>query len=149
MVYSSKAVITDFESRLLAKRLSKHQQKKSLTYGLAGAFTFRIIAISAASFLLKRHVVKLLGGGYLLWVAVKHFWDNWRKQKDAQAATLAGETSTPTLVAVASFWPTAVVIELTDVAFAVDSILPPSRSSALRLSSMTLPSRDTPNCGSL
>jgi len=108
---------------LLVKRLPKHQQKKSLTYGLAEAFTFRIIAISAASFLLKRHVVKLLGGGYLLWVAVKHFWDNCGKQKDAQAATLAGETSTPTLVAVASFWPTAVVIELTDVAFAVDSVL--------------------------
>jgi predicted tellurium resistance membrane protein TerC len=57
---------------LLAKRLPKHQQARALTYGLVGAFVFRGIAIGTAAFLLQWRVVKLLGGGYLLWVAFSH-----------------------------------------------------------------------------
>ena len=57
---------------LLAKRLPKSQQPKALTYGLIGAFAFRVIAIGTASLLLKWRVVKLLGGGYLVYIAVKH-----------------------------------------------------------------------------
>src|SRR5438477_12444779 len=59
---------------LLAKRLPKHQQKRALTYGLVGAFVFRLIAISVASFLLHWSFVKLLGGLYLIYVTVKHFF---------------------------------------------------------------------------
>src|SRR6188768_2589142 len=54
---------------LLAKRLPKHQQSRALTYGLIGAFVFRFIAIATATFLLKWTVFKLLGGGYLIYVA--------------------------------------------------------------------------------
>lgn len=139
---------------LLAKRLPKHQQSRALTYGLVGAFFFRFIAIGLAAYLLHWRVVKLLGGGYLVYVAVKHFFfENKDGVHDTVAVGLAGE---PTLVdsagltlsthqeqveiqqrsplplnyetprmtrALASFWPTVVVIELTDIAFAVDSIL--------------------------
>src|ERR671914_2178504 len=59
---------------LLAKRLPKHQQKRALTYGLVGAFVFRFIAIATATFLIKLPIMKLLGGGYLIYVAVKHFF---------------------------------------------------------------------------
>jgi predicted tellurium resistance membrane protein TerC len=59
---------------LLAKRLPKHLQKRALTYGLVGAFVFRLIAIATATFLLKWTIFKLLGGGYLIYVAVKHFF---------------------------------------------------------------------------
>src|ERR1051325_10495050 len=58
---------------LLAKRLPKRQQSRALTYGLIGAFVFRLIAIATAAYLLKWRIVKLLGGLYLIWVAVKHF----------------------------------------------------------------------------
>lgn len=108
---------------LLAKRLPKHQQKRALTYGLVGAFAFRVIAIGTASFLLKWHVVKLLGGGYLLYIALKHFWDAWKKKRDDAAMLAAGGTGADTIVKLAKFWPTVLVIELTDIAFAVDSIL--------------------------
>jgi YkoY family integral membrane protein len=141
---------------LLAKRLPKNQQPRALTYGLVGAFAFRVLAISVASFLLKWRVVKLLGGGYLAYVAIKHLWFE-RGQDDGHAAIdTSGE---PTLVhegtglpltfeeetaeieqrapipgltqmadgmatdGKARFWPTVFVIELTDIAFAVDSIL--------------------------
>jgi predicted tellurium resistance membrane protein TerC len=65
---------------LLAKRLPKSQQTRALTYGLAGAFIFRFIAIGTASYLLRWRIVKLVGGGYLLWVALKHlFFDRGEK----------------------------------------------------------------------
>ncbi|HYZ85925.1 MAG TPA: hypothetical protein VE621_16055 [Bryobacteraceae bacterium] len=132
---------------LLAKRLPKHLQAKALTYGLVGAFVFRFIAIGTAAFLLRWRIVKLLGGGYLIWVALRHFLSG----QDAQDAerVAVGPDGQPIVVkgpsdraltpleqeremrdrlpieppARAAFWPTVFVIEMTDIAFAVDSIL--------------------------
>src|SRR6185436_11630341 len=59
---------------LLARRLPKALQPKALTYGLVGAFVFRVIAIALASLLLKWWFVKLLCGAYLIYVAVNHFF---------------------------------------------------------------------------
>ena len=134
---------------LLAKRLPKHMQKRALTYGLVGAFVFRFLAIGTASYLLQWRVVKLLGGGYLVYIALKHFFFD-RKPETDEHMTVDDE-AIPTLVddrtgrelsreeaeielrarsAVAAsgssrrdFWSTVAVIELTDVAFAIDSIL--------------------------
>ena len=133
---------------LLAKRLPKSQQKRALTYGLAGAFVFRFIAVGAAAFLLRWRVVKLLGGGYLLWVAVKHLIGKARESSPERIAL--GPDNGPTLIDTtgrelspeeqerellvrsavpvttarhAGFWSTVAVIELTDIAFAIDSIL--------------------------
>jgi YkoY family integral membrane protein len=136
---------------LLAKRLPKHQQRRALTYGLVGAFVFRFLAIGVAAFLLEWRIVKLLGGGYLAYIAVKHLFFEAREEVDAEVIMQEGE---PALVGpegqpltreevaheieervpvplpderlhrpMASFWPTVLVIELTDIAFAVDSIL--------------------------
>jgi YkoY family integral membrane protein len=104
---------------LMAKRLPRHYQNRALTYGLVGAFAFRIVAVVMAAWLLHWHFVKFLGGLYLVYVAVKHLIiDRKRRKADAAAAeggSIAGKA--------ASFWPTVMVIELTDMAFAVDSIL--------------------------
>lgn len=134
---------------LLAKRLPKKQQARALTYGLVGAFAFRFIAIGGASYLLRWEIVKLIGGGYLVWVALKHLLSrNADKEPDRidvdaeNNPTLINEATgqelTPregeehvrmrTVLPVpaggtASFWPTVLVIELTDIAFAIDSIL--------------------------
>jgi len=96
---------------LLAKPLPPEQQKKALTYGLIGAVVFRFIAIGLAAFLMKWVWVKFVGGGYLIWVALAHFFS---KSKP--------ETSKKEMKST-SFWKTVLVIELTDIAFAVDSIL--------------------------
>jgi YkoY family integral membrane protein len=133
---------------LLAKRLPKHQQTRALTYGLVGAFVFRFIAIGTASFLLRWRIVKLLGGGYLVWVALKHLLSRRKPEHDQvtlgpddtptvvdektgreltpaeQEEQLKARTSLPVeSVAHAGFWSTVAMIELTDIAFAVDSIL--------------------------
>lgn len=135
---------------LLAKRLPKEQQRKALTYGLIGAFVFRFIAVFMAALLLKWRIVKLLGGGYLVYIAVKHLLFE-RDEDDGEVHfSASGEpvllherTGEPLTEAeedaeiqqrthlplrrqprtLAKFWPTVLVIELTDIAFAVDSIL--------------------------
>lgn len=103
---------------LLAKRLPKQQQRKALTYGLGGAFVFRFVAIGAAAYLLQWRFVKLVGGGYLLWVAIKHFFLDQRKEELRNRSAI----SAPPLRH-AGFWSTVAVIELTDIAFAIDSIV--------------------------
>jgi YkoY family integral membrane protein len=135
---------------LLAKRLPKEQQRKALTYGLIGAFVFRFIAVCMAAYLLEWRIVKLLGGGYLVYIAVKHLFFESHEDDGEVHFTAEGE---PTLVHertgepltpeeeeteiqqraplplprqprnYAKFWPTVFVIEMTDIAFAVDSIL--------------------------
>lgn len=123
---------------LLAKRLPKHQQRKALTYGLAGAFIFRFIAIGTASYLLRWRFVKLLGGGYLLYVSLKHFIIDRRHGhshtvEDVMAGSGSAELGAASAKSGAAperkgagypgFWPTVAVIEMTDIAFAIDSIL--------------------------
>jgi len=101
---------------LLARRLPKAMRAKALTYGLVGAFVFRVIMIGLAQYLLQWRVVKLLGGGYLLWISVQHFFF---KKPEPQRSDDDDEVTT----GASGFWTTVALIEVTDVAFAVDSIL--------------------------
>src|SRR5688500_1733363 len=81
---------------LLAKRLPKSQQSRALTYGLVGAFAFRFLAIGGATYLLRWEIVKLIGGGYLLWVALKHLLT--KKPADEADHIRVDEDNNPTLV---------------------------------------------------
>jgi YkoY family integral membrane protein len=111
---------------LLAKRVPKHLQGRALTYGLVGALIFRMAAIGAATFLLKYTFFKLLGGAYLIYIAVKHFFfenEEEKKADDAPDERTLSKTGKPITAASLSFWYAVIVIELTDIAFAVDSIV--------------------------
>ncbi len=101
---------------LLAKRLPKHLQKRALTYGLVGAVGFRLVALGLTTYLMRWTWVKWVGGLYLLFVGLKHFWDKRAESKEEGSET--GKKTKP-----AGFWRTVLIIELTDIAFAVDSIL--------------------------
>src|SRR5215208_736317 len=111
---------------LLAKRVPKPLQKRALTYGLIGALVFRMAAIGAATWLLQWTWAKLLGGAYLVYVALKHFifgeapQDAPQDLPEERTISKTGKVITATSMA---FWYTVVVIELTDIAFAIDSIL--------------------------
>jgi YkoY family integral membrane protein len=114
---------------LLAKRLPRQMQGRALTYGLIGAFVFRLLAIATASYLLHWRIVKLLGGAYLVYVAVKHFFFDGKKDDETPAAVVEAAAGAPapawepTAAHARFFWQTVFVIELTDIAFAVDSIV--------------------------
>lgn len=95
---------------LMVKPLPPKLQKRALTWGIAGAITFRIFAISMASKLIEWRWVKYVGGGYLVYLALHHFWSKATSKSSKPAKAR-------------SFWGTVLVIELTDIAFAIDSIL--------------------------
>ncbi|HAR41843.1 MAG TPA: hypothetical protein DCS07_04315 [Bdellovibrionales bacterium] len=96
---------------VMVKHLPPKQQKMALTYGLAGAVVFRLIALSIATYLIQMRWVKFVGGGYLIFIGLKHLL-----QKQPH-----GDETKP--VRHAGFWKTVVMIEIMDIAFAVDSIL--------------------------
>ncbi len=98
---------------VIARGLPEQQQRRALTFGLVGAVVFRVLALMMAGFLMKWRWVKFVGGGYLVWLAIQH----WRK-KGADLHKGEGVAK-----AAASFWRVVLVIELTDIAFAADSIL--------------------------
>lgn len=100
---------------ILVRPLAPDQRKRALTYGLVGAIVLRLIVIVAAAWLMRWHFVNLLGGIYLVYLAVKHFWTNRHRQDSTAPDTI------PTRPV--NFWRTVLVIELTDLAFAIDSIL--------------------------
>ena len=138
---------------LLAKRLPKHLQANALTFGLIAAIVFRFIAIFTASLLLRWTIVKFLGGAYLVYIAVRHlFFESKEKNEEKlvldehghpKLVEKSGDELTeaeseleirervPVYVkperakqaGLSAFWPTVISIALTDIAFAVDSIL--------------------------
>ena len=102
---------------LLARRLPEHQRRKALSYGLIGALIFRVVAIFLAGWLLRWRFVKLLGGAYLIYLSLKHLIFHNKGRKSLQG-TDEDPPDQP-----AKFWPTVASVELTDIAFALDSIL--------------------------
>jgi YkoY family integral membrane protein len=102
---------------ILVLGLPKRQRRKALRYGILGAFFFRISATVFAVYMIGLGWVKLLGALYLLYLSAKHFSQHGgaearRKPKAAKAWP-----------GLSVFWTTVVKVELTDIVFAVDSIL--------------------------
>ncbi len=96
---------------ILAKQVEPRLRQKALTYGIVGAIVFRFLALFLVTKLIHFAWIKWVGGGYLTYVALKH----WIGGDDAAKAA-RGIQGLP-------FWRVVFVIELTDIAFAVDSIL--------------------------
>ncbi|HTA67502.1 MAG TPA: TerC family protein [Bryobacteraceae bacterium] len=55
--------------------LSKQQRRIAITFGAAAAVVLRVIITIAAARLLSIEFLKLLGGAFVLWIAVKVFTD--------------------------------------------------------------------------
>jgi YkoY family integral membrane protein len=102
---------------ILVLGLPKSQQKQALKYGMAGAFAFRAIATLLAAYMIQLGWVKLVGAGYLLYLVYRHFAGG-ASGEDRRAAPKAQPW-----MGLSAFWATVVKVELTDIVFAVDSIL--------------------------
>ncbi|MBI3940770.1 MAG: hypothetical protein HY315_08035 [Acidobacteria bacterium] len=97
--------------------LPKQQHKKALRYGIIGAFVFRITSIAFAAYLINFHLAKLLGSLYLFYLPFRHFFvrpesEEHRYIRPARA-----------MLGLSIFWSVVVRVELTDIVFAIDSIL--------------------------
>ena len=102
---------------ILVLGLPRREQRKALRYGIVGAFFFRIVAILLAVHLIQVGFVKLVGAGYLLWLSYSHFFGR-AEGEDRRVI----KPATPWL-GLTPFWATVVKVELTDIVFAVHSIL--------------------------
>lgn len=95
---------------IMVKHLPANLQRKALLYGLGGAFVFRFVAILFATTILALWWLQAIGAIYLLFLPIKHFWSRATSNKEVKALGKA-------------FWPTVIAVEITDIAFAVDSVL--------------------------
>jgi YkoY family integral membrane protein len=93
---------------MMVRHLKPEYQRRALLYGLGGAFVFRFLAILIAATLINLWWLQAIGAIYLLFLTVNHFRSEGGKQKDT---------------AEYGFWRTVVAVEITDIAFAVDSVL--------------------------
>jgi YkoY family integral membrane protein len=102
---------------ILVLGLPRQDQRKALRYGIIGAFAFRILATLLAVQLIAFGWVKLVGAAYLLYLTFKHFFGHGgtaERRSIPQARAAFG---------LSAFWATVVKVELTDIVFAIDSIL--------------------------
>ena len=67
--------------------------------------------------MIQLSLVKLLGGAYLLWLPYQHFF------LQGDAATRRTAPPARPWLGLTAFWATVVKVELTDIVFAIDSIL--------------------------
>ncbi|MCC7032908.1 MAG: hypothetical protein IT179_08775 [Acidobacteria bacterium] len=102
---------------VLVLGLPRAQQQKALRYGILGAFAFRAAATAGAAYMIQLLWVHLLGGLYLLYLPYQHFFGHGgteTRREPKPARPWLGMTA---------FWATVVRVELTDIVFAIDSIL--------------------------
>ena len=102
---------------ILVLGLPRKQQRQALRYGILGAFVFRFLATLLAVHLISFGWVKLGGAGYLLFLSYKHFF--------GEVGTEERRNIKPARpwMGLTAFWATVVKVELTDIVFAIDSIL--------------------------
>jgi YkoY family integral membrane protein len=120
LLIALEGVLSADNAMVLAVRvlgLPKHQQNKALRYGMLSAFTMRALATAAAAHLLALGWVKLAGGLYLLWLPYTHFFSSDGTHQSGHIPP-----AKPWL-GLSAFWATVVKVELTDIVFAIDSIL--------------------------
>lgn len=119
------AVLSFDNAAILAavvRKLPMADRRKALLYGLAGAYILRFSAILLASFLIANPILKVIGGAYLLFIGVRHFYALATQTPGAHKAHelkpgLLRRLGIPALVAVI------VQIELIDLAFAIDQVI--------------------------
>ncbi|MCS1351083.1 TerC family protein [Mechercharimyces sp. CAU 1602] len=123
---------------VMVKHLPEKERKKALFYGLAGAFVFRFLSLFAISFLIHVWQLQAIGAFYLIVISLNHVVKKWLiKRRSAKVE----ETTPPS--SQSGFWMTVFKVELTDIVFAVDSIL-----AAVALA-VSLPQTPLPQVGGI
>jgi YkoY family integral membrane protein len=102
---------------VLVLGLPHERRRSALRYGVLGAFVFRAAATTLAIYLIRLWWVKLVGAGYLLYLVYRHFGGGESAQERRTPREAKDWLGLP------AFWATVVKVELTDLVFAIDSIL--------------------------
>ncbi len=100
---------------VMVRPLPEHLRSRALLYGIIGAYVLRGLALLFATIIIQIWWIQLLGGLYLVYLAVNHIF---RRQSHSEADHASAQQ-----VAAASFWRIVIMINVVDLAFAVDSVL--------------------------
>lgn len=103
---------------LMVRHLPRHDQRRVLRWGIWGAIGFRVIAVLLATKLQQYWIFKVIGGLYLLYLAVSHFVTH----RGSEGTEGADQSAKPQGWW-KGFWGTVLSITLADIAFSIDSIL--------------------------
>ena len=98
----------------MVKELPKDQQKKALTYGIAGAYVFRGLALLFASVLIKLVWLKVAGGLYLMYLAYNALSTNVEQGGESKM--------TIKIPFLSALWSTIIAIEMMDLVFSIDNV---------------------------
>ena len=111
----------------LVMDLPEKQRGRALRIGLIFAYVFRGTALLLAGYLLQIDWVKLVGGGYLLFLALKFFYEKAFNHKNImdEAADEVQQLVTPKkrLFGLNQFWSTVLMVEAMDLVFSLDNVL--------------------------
>lgn len=99
----------------MVRKLPAHQQSRALTYGLAGAYVFRVLAVLGAAYLIRYPSLRVVGGGYLLYLAIKHLFGT-PHEEHAESKLFAKLGLSP-------FWALVSGLLFADLAFAIDQVI--------------------------
>lgn len=92
--------------------LKKEDRKRAIKYGMIGAYFFRGLCLLFVSILIKIWWLKPLGGIYLIFIGLNHFFF----KKNSRLNNLKNEKTQD------SFWKVVFMIEMMDLAFSIDNI---------------------------
>ncbi|MGZ9587063.1 TerC family protein [Paenibacillus marinisediminis] len=105
---------------IMVKHLPEDQRKKALFYGLIGAFIFRFGSLFIISYLVDVWQIQAIGAIYLLFISLNHIFRKVVfKKEDAEQVDKKPEANAKG----SGFWMTVLKVEVSDMAFAIDSIL--------------------------
>ena len=105
----------------LVMDLPTAQRKRALRIGIVFAYIFRGIALVSAGYLIKISWLKLLGGGYLLYLCFDFFYQRFKKNREFGEEDVA--ISQPRKLPFLNiFWSTVVMVELMDMTFSLDNV---------------------------
>ncbi len=107
---------------LMVRHLPKEEQKRVLRYGIWGAVGFRFVAVLLSAILIRFWIFKVIGGLYLLYLAVAHFLSPAEDHPES-SAVIAGKSENPRKRWLRGFWGTVTSVTMADIAFSIDSIL--------------------------
>jgi len=94
------------------KKLPKELQNKALTYGIVGAYVFRGIALIFASILISIAWLKVVGGLYLIYIAIKSLRNS---NNDDSLINIS-------IPGLSVFWSTVISVEILDLIFSIDNV---------------------------
>jgi YkoY family integral membrane protein len=113
---------------VLVRPLPGKLRQRALLYGLIGGYVMRGLMLASVAYLTKLWWAQVAGGGYLVFLAVRHLLHARHGQSEAEAAAAEGglddgELPAELVVSPRKFWRTVATVEFMDLAFAVDSAL--------------------------